>query len=187
MSQTNTITTADQLLKAKDLGRCELVRGELILMSPAGSEHGYIARRLVQWLGCYVDQMRLGETYSSETGFYIERRPDTVRDPDASFVRVDRIPEQGSRGFFPGPPDYAFEVLSPDDSASEVGDKVDQWLTTGCQLVSVADPKKKTIISYTTERPVRIFRMSETYDAAPVLPGFKFAVDDLFRPPGPPR
>jgi Uma2 family endonuclease len=184
MSQTNTITTADQLLKAKDLGRCELVRGELILMSPAGSEHGYVARRLVQWLGTYVDETGLGETYSSETGFFIERQPDTVRAPDASFVRMERLPDP-TRGFFPGAPDLAFEVLSPGDTTSETDDKIDQWLTNGCRLVSVADPKMTTIRSYTPDQPVRVFREGDTYDAAPVLPGFKFVVSDLFRPKKP--
>ncbi len=34
--RTSTITTAEQLLNApSDLGRCELVRGELVMMSPA--------------------------------------------------------------------------------------------------------------------------------------------------------
>jgi Uma2 family endonuclease len=182
MSQINTITTAEQLLAAGDIGRCELVRGELILMSPAGSEHGYVAARLVQWLGNYVDETGFGETYSSETGFYIERQPDTVRAPDASFVRLDRLPPEDARGFFPGVPDLAFEVLSPGDTSSETDDKIDQWLTNGCRLVSVADPKKRTIRSYTPDQPVRVFREGDTYDAAPVLPDFKFAVSDLFRP-----
>ena len=35
--------TAEQLLQTPGLGRCELLRGELVLMSPAGSEHGWIA------------------------------------------------------------------------------------------------------------------------------------------------
>jgi len=29
------ITTAEQLIEAGDIGRCELVRGELVMMSPS--------------------------------------------------------------------------------------------------------------------------------------------------------
>ena len=36
------IVTAEQLLQTPGLGRCELVRGELIMMTPAGFDHGSI-------------------------------------------------------------------------------------------------------------------------------------------------
>lgn len=35
-----TITTAEQLLKAGDIGRCELIRGTLRMVSPSGFPHG---------------------------------------------------------------------------------------------------------------------------------------------------
>ena len=40
------ITTAEELLDAPDPGRCELVLGELVMMSPAGFEHGVVAGRV---------------------------------------------------------------------------------------------------------------------------------------------
>ena len=46
MSTVQEITTAEQLLEAPDLGRCELVRGELVMMSPSGYEHGVVAGRI---------------------------------------------------------------------------------------------------------------------------------------------
>ena len=47
MATVQEITTAEQLLEAPDLGRCELVRGELVMMSPAGYEHGVIAGNIM--------------------------------------------------------------------------------------------------------------------------------------------
>ena len=46
MATVQPITTADQLFQAPDLGRCELLRGELIMMSPAGSKHGMIVAEI---------------------------------------------------------------------------------------------------------------------------------------------
>jgi hypothetical protein len=44
------ITTADQLLAASDeLGPCELARGELIMMTPAGDEHSRIEATVFGW------------------------------------------------------------------------------------------------------------------------------------------
>ena len=45
MATTQHVTTAEELLQASGLGRCELVRGELHMMSPAGFEHGRIAEQ----------------------------------------------------------------------------------------------------------------------------------------------
>jgi hypothetical protein len=42
MNTVHHITTADELLRTPGLGRCELLRGDLVMMSPSGSEHGYV-------------------------------------------------------------------------------------------------------------------------------------------------
>ena len=113
------ITTAEQLLAAGDIGRCELVRGELILMSPTSYHHGRVAGRIYELLSAHVRQHRLGDTLVGEPGFYLERHPDTVRAPDVAFVQAERAAHAPARGFYDGAPDLAVEVLSPDDRASE--------------------------------------------------------------------
>ncbi len=46
MATVDHIMTAVELLQTSGLGRCELVHGELIQMTPAGFEHGRIAAEI---------------------------------------------------------------------------------------------------------------------------------------------
>ena len=80
------LITADELLAMGDIGRCELMYGELVMMSPAGAEHGMVAGRLFRLLANFVEEHDLGIAFAAETGFKIEMDPDLVRAPDASLV-----------------------------------------------------------------------------------------------------
>ena len=101
--------------------RRELVRGEVREVAPAGDEHGEFAMTVGVHLSQHVRARQLGRTYAAETGFIIARDPDTVRAPDAAFVRQEVIDATGRfRGFRAGAPDLAIEVISPGDSYTEV-------------------------------------------------------------------
>src|SRR5271170_3937578 len=89
--------TVDDLLAMDDIGRCELIYGELIMMAPAGGEHGEIALRLGSYLFQFVDEHGLGKTFGAETGFRLD--VNLLLAPDASFVRADRLPKVIPSGF----------------------------------------------------------------------------------------
>lgn len=74
--------------------RYELVKGELVQTTLAGSQHGYIAGRLLTFLGHHVLTNQLGEVFATETGFKLESAPDTVRAPDISFISKSRLPSE---------------------------------------------------------------------------------------------
>jgi Uma2 family endonuclease len=76
---------------------------------------GRVAARVIGSLA-HVKERCLGEVYAA-AGFWISRQPDTVRAPDAAFVRSERVVDTAS--FFDGPPDAAFEVNSSGDTYSE--------------------------------------------------------------------
>ena len=68
-----------------------------------------------------------------------------VRKPDASFIRIDRLPAgEEPEGHCPIAPDLAVEVVSPNDLYSEVEEKVDDYLAAGVRLVWVIDPPTRT-------------------------------------------
>ncbi len=166
--------TAEELLRMPDDGfRYELVRGELRKMPPAGNEHGYIAGEVFAGLRNHVKANGLGRVYAVETGFRLHSDPDIVRAPDAAFVSRERLEEVGPvEGYWPGAPDLAAEVVSPNDRHTEVIEKALEWLDAGCRMVLIVDPKQHTATVYRSREDIRILAEGDTLDGADVIPGF---------------
>jgi Uma2 family endonuclease len=179
----NEITSAEQLFRtSKGENRRELIRGVLTVMSPAGSEHGRIASRILIRLGSYVEANDLGETFAAETGFLIEADPDTVRAPDAAFVSHKKLKETDqTSAYLPLAPDLVVEVVSPSDSSSEVEAKAEQWLNAGSQIVLVADPKNESLRVYKSKSEIQVLRAGETFSSGEVCEDWQLAVSDVFK------
>ena len=174
--------TADELLQQPDDGfRYELVKGELVKMAPAGSEHGKLAMRVGWRLAQHVESQNLGNVYAAETGFQLASNPDTVRAPDVAFVRQERVAEAGEvRGFWPGAPDLAVEVVSPGDTYAEVEDKVLDWLDAGTLMVAVVNPRQRTVTIYRSRADIVILTRDDLLDGNNVVPGWILPIRELF-------
>ncbi|HEV2744216.1 MAG TPA: Uma2 family endonuclease [Rubrobacter sp.] len=175
--------TAEELLRTPDDGlRRELVRGEVRTMAPAGNVHGRIAMNLAWSLTGHVKSQDLGVVFAAETGFKISSDPDTVRAPDTAFVRRERVEAVGDvEGYWPGAPDLAVEVVSPNDRFSEVEEKVTDWLAADTRMVIVADPPGKTLTVRRSEKEALILSEGETLEGGEVVPGWTLPVADVFR------
>jgi Uma2 family endonuclease len=183
MSTTDRATTAGQLAALADDGqRYELVEGELQMMSPAGNVHGRIAARLTAILWNHVERHQLGVVYAAETGFLLSRDPDTVRAPDVAFIRQERLDQlEEVDGYLPLAPDLAAEVVSPNDSYTQVEEKARSWLRAGSSLVLVVDPGTRSVRVYQTEDHIEVLHEDDTFDAGAVAGGWELRVGDLFR------
>jgi Uma2 family endonuclease len=176
------LMTADELLRLpRGRFRHELVKGELRQMSPAGHNHGRIVMEIAVPLGQYVKSKQLGRVYAAETGFKIQSSPDTVRAPDVAFVRQERVQEVGSTtGYWIGAPDLAVEVVSPNDTVSEVEEKVAEWLEARTGMVWVVSPKLKTVTVYRSLTDIVTLTEKDMLDGGEVVPGFQIPVADIF-------
>ena len=150
------------------------------MMSPSGFPHGALTATLAQLLANHVKPNKLGTVYGAETGFFIQRDPDTVRAPDVAFVRADRLKNLPKRGFFPAAPDLAVEVLSPDDSAGEVLHKVQQWLDAGTISVWIVDPERERFVVYRKDQPTRVLEKSDDVTDEQLLPGLRLKLSEVF-------
>lgn len=163
-------------------GKAELVRGELRVTPPAGGPHGRAATKIAVLLHGYVEPRGLGWVFADGAGYLLLALPRTVRCPDASYVRADRLPAEGiGPGFLGVTPDLAVEVLSPDESASELEEKLDDYRACGTSLLWVVDPVRRTVMVVASDAPVRWLREGDVLDGGTIIPGFACEVAELFR------
>ena len=176
------LVTADDLLRMPDDGyRYELLEGKLVKLAPASREHGRFAMHVGGSLWCHVNVNQLGEVSAAETGFRLASNPDTVRAPDAAFVSVARVQEiEQESGYWPFAPDLAVEVISPNDTYSEVESKALQWLDAGSQAVVVVDPRRQSLAVYRSRSDIVILTGEEVLEIPDVVPGWTLPLQELF-------
>jgi Uma2 family endonuclease len=166
------LLTADDLLRLQPPDKhSELVRGLMVVREPPGFRHGDVAVNLTFVLTQFVRTHGLGRVLS-ETGYVLFTDPDTVRGPDVSFVRHERVPDPIPRGYARFAPDLAVEVLSPDDRPGEILEKVADYLNAGTQLVWIIDPDRRQAHVYRGDGTISLINEGEMLGGEDVLPGF---------------
>jgi Uma2 family endonuclease len=185
---TRQLVTAEELLHMERPGRSdydfELVRGELVRVTPTGGEHGILAGFLTVELGGFVRAHRLGTIYVAETGFVLSRDPDTVRAPDVSFVSGARsAAERAPRGFVEGPPDLAIEIRSPENTRMELAAKTEDYLAAGARLVWIVEPRSRQVQVHRPNQPAVTLSVGDRLEGGDVVPGFELSISDLFTVP----
>lgn len=155
----------------------ELDEGELRTMSPGRPRHNRVRDRIARRLAEFVEKGELGEVFV-ETEFRLTG--DTVRIPDAAFVRADRVKQIDPDLPINGAPALAIEVVSPTDLAEDLTRKVDQYLTSGSEAAWVVCPKVREVHTYEASGVSRTLRAESHLDGGQVFPGFSLPVGSLF-------
>jgi Uma2 family endonuclease len=172
--------TGEVLFKMGNIGRAELIRGEIIRMSPTGYSHGYVEFNIGGILRDFVRQYKLGRVLGGEVGVYTRRNPDTVRAADIAFISKVRMAQVKSHSYLDVAPELIVEVLSPDDSWSDLMEKLEEYFAIGVQMIWVADPRRQLVFVYHSLTEVERFTSGNELSGGQVLPGFKVSVAELF-------
>lgn len=180
--RTSTLLRAEEFERiAHVLGPCELVKGEIIPMSPGGIRHSEVTVRACFLLESHNRAHRLGRVLSGEAGIIVARKPDTVRGADVAFISYQRLPKDATvKGFLQHPPELIIEVLSDDVSWGEMEEKIAEYHRAGVDLVWVLDPRTVTLRAYPRDAAPVLFRDTETVSADPHVPGFTCQVAEFF-------
>ena len=174
------IVTADEFWRRPSSeGKQELVQGEVKEEMPPGGKHGITVARLSRRLDAWAEAH--GGVVGVESGFRLAQDPDTVRAPDIYYVGLDRIPADGvPDAFWEGSPDLAAEVVSPNDLAREIRDKVSEYLACGAQIVWVLYPESRLVEIHHPDGSSQTLGEQDILESPTVLPNFQCRVGELF-------
>lgn len=161
--------------------RMELVDGEIIVMSPSGLEPDEVAVEIARQLGNWVRPRKLGRVAGSSAGFVLPTPDETVRAPDCSFIRAERL-KRSTMSFAQLAPDLVFEVVSQTDSPSKLRQKIQAFLRLGTQVGVLVDPRTRTLEVYRPGAAAVSLHDGDVLSLPDLLPGWEMPVDSIWAP-----
>lgn len=163
-----------------DLGRCELIDGRIVRLSFADCKHGEVEVRIAALLEAFVRPRRLGRVLTGDVGIYTRRDPDRVRGADVLFITDETLARHSGSAFLRVAPELVAEVLSTEDRAMDLTQKLREYFAIGVRLVWVVDPVARAVFAHRSVTDVRELKESDRLTGDDVLPGFDVAVAEIF-------
>ena len=155
----------------------ELIDGEVVEKAMPNPFHGAMVATLIWKLSNYIEGSKEGRVLTEVR--HLQDDEQRIYLPDVSVTLKGRFP-RGVQRVVQVRPDFAIEVLSPDDRAARVLEKVQFYLRAGVQLVWLVDPELRVVFVYRPGVEGEEHRAPETLDAKPVLKDFSLHLADLF-------
>lgn len=181
--------TPEDLLRMPDGDRYELVNGQLVERNTS-LWSSYVGGQAYRRLGNYAFEHRSGWVLPEGTPYQcFPNEPNKVRKADVSFIRLERLTlaQATEEGHVPIAPDLAVEVMSPNDLAYDVDEKVQDYRRAGVALVWVVNPRTRTVEVHRRDGVGTILGENDELSGENVIPGFRCRVGDLFIPPSEPE
>ena len=148
-----------------------------------GARASLIAVNLISLLRPYVRAQRSGFVFDSECGYKaFPHAPKQVRFPDVSFVRRGRLPnDELPDGHILIPPDLATEVVSPNDLAEAVEQRLMDYVLVKVSLIWVVYPSARCVRVLRNDGTAAQLTEADELKGEDLLPGFACPVAELFR------
>jgi Uma2 family endonuclease len=147
-----------------------------------GAQASRVVQNVNRLVDNYAHEQQLGAVFPSEGGYEIfADKPKFVRKPDGSFIRRGRLPDdKPPLGWFHIHPDLVMEVVSPHDLATEIEDRITDYLQAGVPLMWVFYPKNRTVYAYRQGGSATRLTAADELSGEDVLPGFTCRVEESF-------
>lgn len=152
-------------------------QGELVIVSPVGSESGNREATLITKVGIWNEQTQLGFVFSSSTIFSLPNGGD--RSPDVAWVAKPRwqaLSPAERETFPPICPDFVIELRSRSDRLQPLQAKMQEYLASGLRLGWLINPRDQQVEIYRPNQTAEVLRFPTTLSGEDVLPGFSLAL-----------
>ncbi|MCT7960594.1 Uma2 family endonuclease [Laspinema sp. D1] len=147
--------------------------GEVIIMSPTGSETGNRNFDLIVQLGLWTRQNKTGIGFDSSTGFTLPNG--AIKSSDAAWIMLEKwhsLTTEEQQKFAPICPDFIVEIRSPSDNLKRLQDKLQDYIENGALLGWLIDRKHQQVYIYRPNQPVDCLTQPTTLSEESLLPGF---------------
>jgi Uma2 family endonuclease len=159
----------------------EIVDGQYEELLPMSTQAVVVVSRLSRKFGSYAEEKQLGEVVC-EMLFGLRPKARRVHRPDVAFVSYKRWPKDRTYPTtdpWPVVPDLVVEVVSPNEVAESLQEKVKEYLGAGISLVWLVYPHLGWVVAYESLHRMRGFAMADALETEPVLPGFRLPMSEL--------
>jgi len=180
------LTFEDFCFLVKDGQKADLIDGVIYMASPDNTD----AFRLSKWLLMLLDDFALERDLGEVFGFRVAFRLDEANapEPDIGFVCKARL-VRVKRGFFDGPPDAAFEIVSPESVERDYQKKRRQYEKFGVHEYWIVDEMDQTVTLLRLNRKGKYqeVRPKDGVYRSDVIEGFRLNPAWLWQTPRPRR
>ncbi len=156
-------------------------QGEIVIMSPTGSETGNWNSLFNGALFVWNNQFKLGKTFDSSAGFMLPNG--AIYGPDAAWIPTEKwnqLTPAEKKKFAPIVPDFIMELRSPNDRLESIQEKIAEFMESGCLLAWLIDPEAQQTTVYRADSSETTVPFTQILSGESVLPGFSVQLGELF-------
>ncbi len=155
--------------------------GELMIMSPTGSETDERNFNVIVQLGIWTKQDGTGVGFGSSGGFTLPNG--AVRSPDAAWIKRTRwetISPELRKKFAPICPEFVIELRSESDNLRILQDKMQEYIDNGTELGWLIDRKQRQVFIYRPNIAVEVLDNLKNLSGEQLLPGFVLDLSQIW-------
>lgn len=160
----------------------EYIDGEVAQKTMPSTGHSIIQRLVSFVFTLYLREHPIADGGSEWRCIFGLPGDEQARLPDFALALRERLRSTRDDQPFRGAPDFAVEILSPDDRMSDALAKVRFYLEHGVRLVWLIDPRTRIVLVWSAWGTPEQVVEDGMLDGRDVLPGFSTPVRDILPP-----
>lgn len=177
---TRTRSSLDEFLSLEETKPyLEFIDGEVVAKAMPNKVHSQLVTRLIVALGKHIEANGASASLDTELR-HLFRDTGWVFLPDISVTMKQRLRRQPATDPVEVMPDFAIEVLSPDDRSGVVMRRVAHYMQSGVRLLWLIDPDEEQVTVWQPGESPQVVTPPATLSADAVLPGFEIDTARLF-------